>query len=205
MGKQGELVLASNNPGKSAELSSILDEMGFSVISQKEFQTPEADETATTFVENALIKARQAAAYSGRPSIADDSGLCVDALMGAPGVRSARYAGAAASDQDNVDKLLKALEGQTGSERSARFVCLMVCLRRVDDPLPLIAMGEWPGRIAEQARGEGGFGYDPIFIPDGDSRTSAELPAEEKNRVSHRARALSAMQQALKGLTLAGD
>jgi len=205
MGKQGELVLASNNPGKSAELSSILEEMGFSVISQKEFQTPEADETATTFVENALIKARQAAAYSGRPSIADDSGLCVDALMGAPGVRSARYAGAAASDQDNVDKLLKALEGQTGSERSARFVCLMVCLRRVDDPLPLIAMGEWPGRIAEQARGEGGFGYDPIFIPDGDSRTSAELPAEEKNRVSHRARALSAMQQALKGLTLAGD
>ncbi|MCP1727979.1 XTP/dITP diphosphohydrolase [Natronospira proteinivora] len=195
-----ELVLASNNPGKSAEMGEILAEMGINVISQRDFNTPEAKETANTFVENALIKARNAAAYSGRTCLADDSGLCVDALEGEPGVRSARYAGPDASDQDNVDKLLKSLADRKGPERRARFVCLMVCLRRMDDPLPLIAMGEWTGHIAEGPRGEGGFGYDPIFIPDGDQRTAAELPKAEKNRISHRGQALAQMQQALLAL-----
>jgi len=195
-----ELVLASNNPGKSAEMGEILAEMGIQVISQQAFNTPEAEETASSFVENALIKARNAVAYSGRPALADDSGLCVDALEGAPGVRSARYAGAGASDSDNVEKLLKALEGRTGSERRARFVCLMVCLRGMEDPLPLIAIGEWRGHIAEAPQGEGGFGYDPVFIPEGDDRTAAQLPKAEKNRISHRGRALAKMQQALLAL-----
>lgn len=195
-----ELVLASNNPGKTAELSSMLEGFGIRVRSQKEFHTPEAEETATTFVENALIKARNAAAYSGRPTLADDSGLCVDALDGAPGVRSARYAGPDASDEDNVARLLSALEGRPDSERRARFVCLMVCVRHLDDPLPLIAMGEWPGRIATQPRGDNGFGYDPVFIPEGDTRHAAELPSGEKNRVSHRGRAMAQMREALQRL-----
>jgi XTP/dITP diphosphohydrolase len=185
-----DMVLASNNPGKAAELSRMLGERGFRIIPQSEFNTPEAEETAASFVENALIKARNAAATSGLPSLADDSGLCVDSLEGLPGVRSARYAGPAASDSDNVEKLLAALDGHNGEARRARFVCLMVLVRHALDPLPLIAQGEWPGHIALQAAGAGGFGYDPVFIPDGYSLTAAELEPDEKNRISHRGQAL---------------
>ncbi len=195
--KGQRLVLASNNPGKARELSRMLGERGFEILPQSEFNTREAEETAGTFVENALIKARNAAATSGLPTLADDSGLCVDALEGAPGVRSARYAGAGASDRDNVDKLLKALDGLPEEERSARFVCLMVLLRHPLDPLPLIAQGEWHGRIALTPSGEDGFGYDPVFLPDGMDRSAAELDPAEKNRLSHRGKALRQLIEAL--------
>lgn len=192
-----ELVLASNNPGKTRELGEMLADPGIRVLSQRDFDTPEAEETAVTFVENALIKARNAVAYSGRPALADDSGLCVDALDGAPGVRSARYAGENASDTDNVDHLLLALGDR--EDRGARFVCVVVLLRHLNDPLPLIAVGEWPGRIGTGPRGDNGFGYDPVFIPEDDTRTAAELPSEEKNRVSHRGRALTRLKDMLRG------
>lgn len=192
-----ELVLASNNPGKTKELGEMLADQGIRVLSQRDFNTPEAEETAVTFVENALIKARNAVAYSGRPALADDSGLCVDALDGAPGVRSARYAGENASDADNVDRLLAELGDR--EDRTARFVCVVVLLRHLNDPLPLIAVGEWPGRIGNEPRGDNGFGYDPVFIPEGDTRTAAELPSEEKNRISHRGRALTRLKDMLGG------
>ncbi len=190
-----ELVLASNNPGKAEELSGLLAALGIRVIPQSQFSTPAAEETGQTFIENALIKARNAAAYSGRPALADDSGLCVDALGGSPGVISARYAGVDADDAANRERLLRELGDS--EERSARFVCLMVCLTGPHDPLPLIAQGEWAGEIATAARGDGGFGYDPVFIPRGDTRTAAELPPEEKNRQSHRGQALAALRERL--------
>lgn len=191
------IVLASNNPGKAAELSRMLGERGIRIIPQSEFNTPEAEETAASFVENALIKARNAAATSGLPSLADDSGLCVDSLDGAPGVRSARYAGPNASDGDNVDKLLAALQGREGEERRARFVCLMVLVRHALDPLPLIAQGEWPGHIAARPVGDAGFGYDPVFIPAGHAVTAAQLEPAEKNRLSHRGQALGKLIELL--------
>lgn len=190
-----ELVLASNNPGKTEELAEMLADSGIRVMSQRDFGTPEAEETGVTFVENALIKARNAVAYSGRPALADDSGICVDALDGAPGVRSARYAGPEATDGDNVDRLLAALGDR--EDRGARFVCVVVLLRHLEDPLPLIAVGEWPGEITTAPRGEGGFGYDPVFLPKGEHRTAAELPAEDKNRLSHRGRALARLRDML--------
>lgn len=196
MATLSELVLASNNPGKTKELGEMLADQGIRVLSQRDFDTPEAEEPAVTFVENALIKARNAVAYSGRPALADDSGLCVDALDGAPGVRSARYAGAGATDADNVRHLLAQLGDR--EDRSARFVCVVVLLRHLNDPLPLIAVGEWPGRIGSEPRGDNGFGYDPVFLPDGDTRTAAELPSEEKNRASHRGRALTRLKDMLK-------
>ncbi len=196
-----ELVLASNNQGKLGELKGMLEGFGIQVMAQSDFQTPEADETAATFLENALIKARNATAYSGRPALADDSGLCVDYLDGAPGVRSARYAGPDASDSDNVQRLLQALDGVPADGRQARFVCVMALLRDVNDPLPLIAQAEWQGRIIEQPRGDGGFGYDPVFLPDGEDRTAAELPAAEKNRLSHRGQALALLQRLLRSET----
>ncbi len=182
------VVLASSNPGKIREIQSILRTMD--IVAQSEFNIPDADETGTTFVENAIIKARNAAQYSRLPAIADDSGIEVDALRGAPGVYSARYAGVGASDLDNLNKLVEDMFAVPDGQRSARFRCVIVYMRHADDPCPIIAQGVWEGVILRQSRGQNGFGYDPVFyIPDKQC-TSAELPSEEKNRLSHRAQAL---------------
>ena len=185
------ILLASNNGKKIAELSAILASFGIEIKAQRDYGIEDVPETGLTFVENALIKARHAARQSGLPAIADDSGLCVPALGGAPGIYSARYSGE--GDAGNNRKLLAALE--TVSDRRAYYVCLIVYLRHADDPLPLIAQGLWHGTIAREPRGDGGFGYDPLFVPAGDSRTAAEYSAAEKNSISHRARALAAFTE----------
>ena len=184
-------ILASNNAKKIAELTPILARFGITIRPQRDYGIDEIAETGLTFVENALIKARHAAKQSGLPAIADDSGLCVPALGGAPGIYSARYSGE--GDDGNNRKLLTALENVT--DRRAYYVCLIVYLRHADDPLPLIAQGLWHGTIAREPRGGGGFGYDPIFIPASDTRTAAEYTADEKNAFSHRARALAAFAE----------
>ena len=185
------ILLASNNGKKIAELSAILASFGIEIKAQREYGIEDVPETGLTFVENALIKARHAARQSGLPAIADDSGLCVPALGGAPGIYSARYSGE--GDAGNNRKLLAALENV--QDRRAYYVCLIVYLRHADDPLPIIAQGLWHGTIALEARGDGGFGYDPLFVPAGDSRTAAEYSAAEKNSISHRARALAAFTE----------
>lgn len=184
-------ILASNNAKKIAELTPILARFGITIRPQRDYGIDEIAETGLTFVENALIKARHAAKQSGLPAIADDSGLCVPALGGAPGIYSARYSGE--GDDGNNRKLLAALENV--ADRRAYYVCLIVYLRHADDPLPLIAQGLWHGTIAREARGNGGFGYDPIFIPASDTRTAAEYTADEKNAFSHRAKALAAFAE----------
>lgn len=184
-------ILASNNAKKIAELTPILARFGITIRPQRDYGIDEIAETGLTFVENALIKARHAAKQSGLPAIADDSGLCVPALGGAPGIYSARYSGE--GDDGNNRKLLAALENV--ADRRAYYVCLIVYLRHADDPLPLIAQGLWHGTIAREARGNGGFGYDPIFIPACDTRTAAEYTADEKNAFSHRAKALAAFAE----------
>lgn len=186
-----QTILASNNAKKIAELTPILARFGITIRPQRDYGIDEIAETGQTFVENALIKARHAAKQSGLPAIADDSGLCVPALGGAPGIYSARYSGE--GDDGNNRKLLAALENVT--DRRAYYVCLIVYLRHADDPLPLIAQGLWHGTIAREPRGGGGFGYDPIFIPASDTRTAAEYTAEEKNAFSHRAKALAAFAE----------
>ena len=186
-----QTILASNNAKKIAELTPILARFGITIRPQRDYGIDEIAETGQTFVENALIKARHAAKQSGLPAIADDSGLCVPALGGAPGIYSARYSGE--GDDGNNRKLLAALENVT--DRRAYYVCLIVYLRHADDPLPLIAQGLWHGTIAREARGNGGFGYDPIFIPASDTRTAAEYTADEKNAFSHRAKALAAFAE----------
>lgn len=185
------ILLASNNRKKIAELSAILASFGIEIKAQRDYGIEDVPETGLTFVENALIKARHAARQSGLPAIADDSGLCVPALGGAPGIYSARYSGE--GDVGNNRKLLAALENV--QDRRAYYVCLIVYLRHADDPLPIIAQGLWHGTIALEARGDGGFGYDPLFVPAGDSRTAAEYSAAEKNSISHRARALAAFTE----------
>ena len=185
------VVLASSNPGKLAELSALLDPAGLCVVSQDVFGVEPPEETGFTFVENALIKARAACAATGLPALADDSGVVVDALEGAPGVRSARYAGGGASDTDNVAKLLEALEGVGPPGRGAAFVCAIVYLRHVRDPCPIVCEGVWHGRILDAPRGAGGFGYDPVFFIETLGRTAAELTRSEKNAVSHRGQALA--------------
>lgn len=182
-------VLATGNPGKLAELRRLLSGTGCEIRPQSEFHIPSADETGLTFVENALLKARAAAA-SGYPAIADDSGLQVDALDGEPGVYSARFAGVHADDAANNRLLLERLAGVQWDRRTARFRCVMVCLRHPADPAPVIAEGVWCGRIAEQPRGDGGFGYDPLFVPSEQNLTAAELTAAQKDRASHRGQAL---------------
>ena len=184
------IVLASNNPGKVREIAQLLADRRIQVIPQSEFGVPDIEETGLTFVENAILKARNAAQHSGLPAIADDSGLEVDALDGAPGIRSARYAGPGASDRDNNEKLLEALREVPEEARGARFQCLLVYLRHPADPTPLICQGTWEGRILFQPRGRQGFGYDPLFFVPDQNCTSAELPPEVKNRLSHRGRAL---------------
>ena len=186
-----QTILASNNAKKIAELSAILASFGIEIKAQRDYGIEDVPETGLTFIENALIKARHAARQSGLPAIADDSGLCVPALGGAPGIYSARYSGE--GDAGNNRKLLAALENV--SDRRAYYVCLIVYLRHADDPLPIIAQGLWHGTIALEARGDGGFGYDPLFVPAGDSRTAAEYSAAEKNSISHRARALAAFTE----------
>jgi XTP/dITP diphosphohydrolase len=193
-----KLVLASNNAKKMKELNALLAPLGFEVIAQGDLGIPEAEEPYGTFVENALAKARHAAQHAGLPALADDSGLCVRALGGAPGVISARYAGEPKSDARNNEKLLAALAGQT--DRRAHFVSLLVLVRSADDPQPIIAEGEWHGEILEAARGAAGFGYDPLFYVPAACQTAAELDAETKNRLSHRGQAMQKLIERLPGL-----
>ena len=189
------IVVATGNRGKLAEIRAILDEFRVEVVAQGELGIGEVAETGLTFVENALLKARNAAAATGGPAIADDSGLEVDALGGAPGIRSARYAGEAADDEANIDRLLAALAD--AGDRSAAFRCVMVYLRHAEDPAPVIAEGVWPGRILTARRGGGGFGYDPVFFDPASGCSAAELEPGAKNRVSHRARALRELARRL--------
>lgn len=190
------IVLASGNAGKLAELQRILDPLGVTLRPQSDFAVPEVDETGLTFVENALLKARAASAHSGHPAIADDSGLEVDALQGAPGIRSARFAGGG-GDAANNAKLLESLAGVPEADRTARYQCVLVYLRHPEDPTPLICSGSWEGRILEAPRGIGGFGYDPLFWVPGQNCSAAELDPAEKNRISHRAHASAALLEAL--------
>jgi len=194
-----KLVVASNNPGKLREFGALLAPLGWETIAQKELDVPECAEPHHTFVENALEKARHAARCTGLPALADDSGLCVNALGGAPGVYSAHYAqsaaGEAKSDARNNLKLIADLAGH--SDRHAHFVCVLVFVRHADDPQPIIAEGEWHGEIVDQARGGEGFGYDPHFLLPELGMTSAELDAAEKNRLSHRGQALAKLVERL--------
>ncbi|MEJ6475060.1 XTP/dITP diphosphatase [Pseudoalteromonas piscicida] len=193
-----KVVLATGNQGKVKELSAMLSQHDIEVLPQSDFNVPEAAETGTTFVENAIIKARHAAKVSGLPAIADDSGLEVDALNGAPGVYSARFSGINASDQSNIDHLLAELGEQP--QRSARFWCVLVYMRHADDPTPIICQASWEGEITKTQKGREGFGYDPIFKVSGLDCTSAELTKEEKNAISHRGQALKQLVSHFQGL-----
>ncbi len=191
------VVLASSNPGKVREFNELLADHHIEVVPQSQFGVPDAEETGLSFVENAILKARNAARHTGLPAIADDSGIEVDALAGAPGIYSARYAGSGASDQANLEKLLTALEGVPEAGRSARFQCLMVYLRHADDPTPLICQGTWEGRILSVPRGSNGFGYDPVFFVPTHGCSAAELEPAVKNALSHRGLALRQLVAAL--------
>lgn len=192
-----DLVLASGNPGKLAELRQLLEGSGHVVRPQSEFGVADAEETGLTFVENALLKARHAARATGLPALADDSGLCVDALGGAPGLYSARYAGGHGDAERNIERLLRELEGVPDDARGARFHCAVVLLRHATDPQPIIAEGSWAGCILRAPRGSGGFGYDPVFLDPENARTAAELEPAVKNAISHRGRALASLRQRL--------
>ncbi|MBK1707633.1 MULTISPECIES: RdgB/HAM1 family non-canonical purine NTP pyrophosphatase [Marichromatium] len=191
------IVLASNNAGKVREINQLLAASGLQVEPQRDHAIPEIEETGLSFVENAILKARNAARHSGLPAIADDSGIEVDALQGAPGIRSARYAGAGASDAENLAQLLQALAGVAPEARSARFQCVLVYLRHAEDPTPVICQGTWEGRVLETPRGTNGFGYDPVFFVPETGCSAAELDAETKNRLSHRGQALRLLQARL--------
>ena len=191
------IVLASSNPGKLAEFNEMLADSGFEVITQGSLGITDADETGLTFVENALLKARHAALASGLPALADDSGLCVDHLHGAPGLYSARYSGGHGDAAANNAKLLKELDGVPEGGRGAFFICVLVLLEHADDPAPLIAEGRWHGRILNEGRGTGGFGYNPVFLPEGYSESVAEMNASLKNRLSHRGQALAKLHAQL--------
>lgn len=192
------VVLASGNAGKLVELRALLDGSGIGLASKRDFDIADPDETGTTFVENAIIKARHSAAASGLPALADDSGICVDALGGAPGLDSAIYAGHHGDDEANNDKLLAALKDVPDAQRTAHYVCVVVLLRSATDADPLIATGRWSGHILRARRGSRGFGYDPLFLPDdGGGLSSGELDPALKNRVSHRGKALVALRKML--------
>lgn len=192
------VVIATGNAGKLAEMRAILAPLDIEIIPQTDFDFEEAEETGLSFVENALLKARHACLHTGLPAIADDSGLEVEALQGAPGIYSARYAGPDATDADNNRELLAAMAGKPASERKARFQCLMVFMRHAQDPVPLICQGTWEGRLLEGPRGQGGFGYDPLFLIPERNQTSAELAPEVKNELSHRGQALRALAEQLR-------
>lgn len=193
-----KIVLATGNAGKLREFAAVLAELELEIMPQSAFNVPEADETGLTFIENALLKARNAALHTGLPALADDSGLVVDALGGAPGIRSARYAGFNADDRANIDKLLVELREVPLERRTARFVCVLAWLRHPADPTPLICQGSWEGVILAEPRGANGFGYDPVFFVPGVQRTAAEMDPADKNRLSHRGRALTLLGERLR-------
>ncbi len=190
-----KVVIASNNAGKLREIQQILAPLAIEALPQSSFGVPECPEPHVTFVENCIAKARHASAHTGLPALADDSGICVDALNGAPGVYSARYAGEPKSDERNNQKLIEALKGNPN--RKAHYYCVMVYVRYADDPQPIIAEGAWYGEIIDEPRGAGGFGYDPYFLVPAFGRTGAELTADEKNGISHRGQALMALAERL--------
>jgi len=196
------LVLASANAGKQREFAALLAPAGIELVLQSALGIDSVAETGTTFEANALLKARHAAGRSGLPALADDSGLEVDALDGRPGVWSARYAGAMATDADNNARLLSELAGVPAERRGARYRCVLALVRTADDAAPLIAGGSWEGRIAARPAGGGGFGYDPLFVPEGHTVSAAELPAAQKNALSHRGKALADLVAQLKGCAL---
>ncbi|AHY09161.1 RdgB/HAM1 family non-canonical purine NTP pyrophosphatase [Serratia plymuthica] len=193
-----KVVLATGNPGKVRELADLLADFGLNVVAQTELGVDSAEETGLTFIENAILKARHAAQITGLPAIADDSGLAVDALGGAPGIYSARYAGVDASDQQNLDKLLVALKDVPQGSRGAQFHCVLVYMRHAEDPTPLVFHGSWAGEITFESAGAGGFGYDPVFYVPALGRTAAELSRDEKSAVSHRGKALKLMLEAMR-------
>lgn len=186
-----KVVLATNNAGKAKELNAMLGGLDMEIVAQSALGVPEAEETGLTFIENAILKARNASAHTGLPAIADDSGLEVDALEGAPGIHSARYAGTPSNDQANLKKLLEALRDVPDIGRSARFRCVIVYLKHAQDPAPLVTEGVWEGSILRAPVGHNGFGYDPVFWVPGKGCSSAELPPEVKNQMSHRGQALA--------------
>ena len=188
------IVLATGNAGKLKEIREIFSGIDVGIVAQSDFDTPEAIEDGLSFVENAIIKARNAAAHTGLPALSDDSGIEVDALNGEPGIHSARYAG---NDESNIQRLLRELDGLPDSKRTARFQCVMVYLRHANDPVPVIAQGAWEGRILQAPEGEGGFGYDPVFYVPERGCSAAELSSEDKNTLSHRGKALRQMLDAL--------
>ncbi|BBU97354.1 MULTISPECIES: XTP/dITP diphosphatase [Providencia] len=193
-----KVVLATGNPGKVNELADLLRDFGMDIVAQTSLGVESAEETGLTFIENAILKARHAAAQTGLPAIADDSGISVDALGGAPGIYSARYAGEDATDEQNLIKLLEAMKNVPDDQRQAQFNCVLVYLRHAEDPTPLVFHGRWHGVITHERKGQGGFGYDPIFYVPELGCTSAELTKAEKQAVSHRGRALTMMLDALK-------
>ncbi|QNN47744.1 RdgB/HAM1 family non-canonical purine NTP pyrophosphatase [Thermomonas brevis] len=192
-----KLVLASSNTGKLAELRELLGS-DFGLHAQSEFGVADAEETGLSFIENAILKARHAARATGLPALGDDSGLCVDALHGAPGLYSARYAGRHGDSEANIDKLLHELDSVPDDARDARFVCVLALVRHADDPMPLVAEGTWEGRILRERRGGNGFGYDPVFFSPAHGCGAAELPADVKNRDSHRGVALAKLRDGLR-------
>ncbi len=195
------VVLASANQGKLREFRQLLADTGIDVLSQADFALESAEETGLSFVENALIKARHACARTGLPALADDSGIAVDALDGRPGIYSARFAGPGASDEDNNRQLLAALDGVPDAARTAHYHCVLVFMRHASDPVPLVCQGSWSGRILVAPRGEGGFGYDPLFFVTSHGCTAAELDKAEKNRISHRGAAMATLLEQLRGLS----
>ncbi|NIF49505.1 XTP/dITP diphosphatase [Enterobacter sp. Ap-1006] len=193
-----KVVLATGNAGKVRELANLLADFGFDVVAQTELNVESVEETGLTFIENAIIKARHAAKVTGLPALADDSGLAVDALGGAPGIYSARYAGEDASDRQNLDKLLEALKDVPDDKRQAQFHCVLVYMRHAEDPTPLVFHGSWPGVITHAPAGQGGFGYDPIFYVPSEGKTAAELTRDEKSAISHRGQALKLLLEAMR-------
>lgn len=191
------LVLASSNAGKLEELHALLDGAGIDLVAQSALGVRDADETGLTFVENALLKARHAAQVTGLPALADDSGICVDALRGAPGLYSARYAGEHGNAAANIDKLLHALRDVPDAQRTAHFYCVLVLLRHAEDPQPLLVEGSWRGRILHARAGDGGHGYDPVFFDPEHGQSAAQMPLALKNRISHRGQALALLRKQL--------
>ncbi|WNP33990.1 XTP/dITP diphosphatase [Enterobacter kobei] len=193
-----KVVLATGNAGKVRELASLLNDFGLDVVAQTELGVDSVEETGLTFIENAILKARHAAKVTGLPALADDSGLAVDVLGGAPGIYSARFSGVDASDQQNLEKLLEELQDVPDDKRQAQFHCVLVYMRHADDPTPLVCHGSWQGVITREQAGSGGFGYDPIFFVPSLGKTAAELTREEKSAISHRGQALKLLLEALR-------
>jgi len=185
-----KIILASGNAGKVREIDQLLEGLSLKVLPQSDFDVPEIEETGLTFIENAILKARNAAHHTGLPAIADDSGIAVDVLQGRPGIYSARFAGLGASDEENLLKLIDMIKPFPEEQRTARFICAMVYIRHEHDPVPIIAQGIWEGQLVTEPKGENGFGYDPVFYVASQQCTSAELPPGVKNKLSHRGQAL---------------